>query len=355
MLPAARGAAAQESFIELHKVIFLPIYSKNRSTHIKRVNVRFLKPKPNKNMKIHRHYVLMLVFLTLCLCGSTHATETAPGIAASSHSGEDKTLWGMVKQGGFMMIPLGLTSVIMFALIGDSIARLRNSQLAPPDLIHQLQAQFQAGDYKTAYQTCKSRPSFVSNVAMAGLEALAQGKAATERAMEDALAREVIIRTTRIRYLSVIGVVTPMMGLTGTVLGMIKAFSTLGGSGLTDPSGLAGAIGEVLVATLTGLAVAIPAFFSYYIFGNRITATSAYAEDVINSLFRGMPYEQFVGIQIGDETIYAAPPHPSLAATRMPETEAAGARTVACPCCQQALLEGVPACPSCQTALQWAA
>jgi biopolymer transport protein ExbB len=306
-------------------------------------------------MKINPIHAIAFAVLILCFCEPTYAKEESPGVSVHGSGSEDKTFWGMVKQGGFMMIPLGLTSVIMFALIGDSVARLRNSQLAPSDLISQLQSQFQLGDYKAAYQTCKNRPSFVSNVVMAGLEMLGQGKAAAERAMEDALGREVVIRTTRIRYLSVIGVVTPMMGLTGTVLGMIRAFSALGTHGIGNPAELAGAIGEVLVATLTGLAVAIPAFFAYYIFGNRITATSAYAEDAVNSLFRGMPYEQFVGIKIGDEPIYAASPHPSLTASRLPDPESAELRTVACPCCGHAIAEGIPACPSCQTALQWAA
>ena len=60
-----------------------------------------------------------------------------------------------------------------------------------------------------------------------------------------------------------------MIGLLGTVIGMMKAFAVLGASGIGDPRGLATSIGEVLMATASGLFIAIPAFISYYIFRNR--------------------------------------------------------------------------------------
>jgi biopolymer transport protein ExbB len=192
---------------------------------------------------------------------------------------------------------------------------LRNQKLAPPAIAQELREKFSRGDYNGAYATCKANPSVLSNVVRAGLSLLGHGKEHAERAMEDALAKEVSQLGTRIRYLSVIGVCSPMLGLTGTVLGMIRAFATLGQSGIGDPSALAAAIGEVLVATATGLFVAIPAFAFYYIFGNRIAATTAHTEDVINGLFRGMPYHLMTGIEIGDEPICAAPPDPSHFAT----------------------------------------
>lgn len=64
----------------------------------------------------------------------------------------------------------------------------------------------------------------------------------------------------------------------------------------------------MLVATASGLFVAIPGFASYYIFRNRIHAVSSYVEEIINSLFRSMPYEYIVGISIGDDPVYAAIP-----------------------------------------------
>ena len=114
---------------------------------------------------------------------------------------------------------------------------------------------------------------------------------------------------TYISYLSVIGVCAPMLGLTGTVTGMIKAFEKLGSAGIGDPSGLSAAIGEVLVATASGLFIAIPAFTAFYFLRNRAAKALHDIQDTMNSLLRKMPYEQLAGVHIGDEEVYAAPPN----------------------------------------------
>jgi biopolymer transport protein ExbB len=206
------------------------------------------------------------------------------------------------------MFPLAAVSVYMLTLIIDSVRRIQNKVVCPPDTVNLLRSQFSAGDYNAAFQTCRAKTCFLTNVVRAGLSMLGQGKEVTEKAMEDVMAKEIATMNTRIYYLNLIGVVTPMIGLTGTVLGMMSAFKTLGTSGIGDPSALAGAIGEVLVATATGLFVAIPGFASYYFFRNRIQAVSSYTEEVINNLFRGMPYAYLAGMNIGDDPVYAAIP-----------------------------------------------
>ena len=290
------------------------------------------------------------------------------------HSGKDKTFIDVLKDGGIIMYPLGLISVLMVGLLIDSSIRLRNVKLAPPDLVQFLREQFQKGDYAGAYQACKGRPNFFANVVRVGLSMLGQGKEVAEVAMEEVLAKEVSSLSTRIYYLSLIGVITPMLGLTGTVLGMINAFKTLGTSGISDPAGLAGAIGEVLVATASGLFLAIPGFASYYFFRNRIASTTAYAEDVINGLFRGMPYEELDGVVIGDEPVYAASPSPNLLATKRSDQKGhsvavrakTGQTEVArikvsqpveqvfqCPSCQHSVTMSNQTCPNCNTPLNW--
>lgn len=300
-----------------------------------------------------------LFFSTALLSAQDAAPAAAPAPAAGAapaagghggHGGQDKTFFQVLKQGGVVMIPLGLTSIVMVALIIDGFMRLRNSKMAPVELVEQLRAQFRAGDYNGAYQVCRGRPTLLTNVVRAGLLMCGHGKNASESAMEEILSKEVSALNTRIYYLSLIGVITPMLGLTGTVLGMISAFSTLGTSGIGDPSALAEAIGEVLVATATGLFVAIPGFSFFYFFRNRIVSTTAYTEDIINGLFRGMPYDQLAGIPIGDEPIYAAAPHPSLLALRP-----GGGEMVHCPSCHQSVAFGTSVCPHCQTTLNWAA
>jgi biopolymer transport protein ExbB len=207
------------------------------------------------------------------------------------------------------MIPIGLVSVGMCSLIVLGFLTLSRKKLVPDDQVAALRNYFTQGDYQNAVEYCRSHPGFFTDTVYTGLLCIGQGKEVTERAMEDTLAKGIASASTRNYYLNLIGVVTPMLGLTGTVLGMMGAFSTLGTSGIGDPSKLAGAIGEVLVATASGLFIAIPAFTFYYIFRNWITAATAYAEDHINTLFRGMPYEDMVGIYFGTEPIFAARPN----------------------------------------------
>lgn len=314
--------------------------------------------------------ILELVAQTPAPAPATPAAAPTAAPAAEKPASSDKTFWQVIKQGGIMMIPLGLTSVTMIALVIDSLLKLRNDKMAPPDLVEQLRSQFRTGDYHSAYQACKGRTGMLSNVIRVGLSMLGHGRVSVESAMEDALAKEVSTLGTRVRYLSVIGVVSPMLGLTGTVIGMIHAFSVIGQSGIGDPSALAAAIGEVLVATASGLFVAIPGFAFYYVFTNRIIAVTAFVEDVVAALFRGMPYDEFTGIEIGDEAVYAAPPSTAmlerrattgavvpasaesvLVAQRAPGTVPSS--LAACPSCQQSVAVGEAVCPNCKTELSW--
>jgi biopolymer transport protein ExbB len=141
----------------------------------------------------------------------------------------------------------------------------------------------------------------------------------------------------------VIGVCAPMIGLLGTVTGMIKAFTSLGASGIGDPSGLSAAIGEVLVATASGLFVAIPAFGVFYFVKARATGTIHDINDTVNMLFRAMPYGRLAGYKFGDEEIYAAAPTDD-------QTE-----YVACPSCGGQNYPDAAACAHCGAAMPPAA
>jgi biopolymer transport protein ExbB len=100
-----------------------------------------------------------------------------------------------------------------------------------------------------------------------------------------------------------------MIGLLGTVTGMIKAFANLGTAGIGDPSGLSAAIGEVLIATASGLLIAIPAFGMFYLLRSRSSSAMHYIQNVNRDLFRKMPYEHMSGLHISGEELYAATPN----------------------------------------------
>jgi biopolymer transport protein ExbB len=194
-------------------------------------------------------------------------------------------------------------------LIGDGVLRTQQKKVAPDEYEESVKTLFRNGDYVGAYKFCKENPSPLTNVLRVGIGLLGEGKEVAEEGMTGELSKENSAMQTYISYLSVIGVCAPMIGLLGTVTGMIKAFAKLGSSGIGDPSGLSAAIGEVLVATASGLIIAIPAFGAFYFLRNRATGSLHHIQDVVNRLFRKMPYESLAGVHLGDEELYAAIPN----------------------------------------------
>ena len=234
------------------------------------------------------------------------AQASAPAPPAGVHS---KTLWQQIKEGGWVMFPIALCSIATLYLIGDGILRTSRKKVAPPEQEEAIKTLFREGDYVGAYSYCKTNVSPLTNVLRVGIGLLGEGKQVSEDGMMGELAKENSHMQTYISYLSVIGVCAPMIGLLGTVTGMIKAFAKLGSSGIGDPSGLSAAIGEVLVATASGLIIAIPAFGAFYFLRNRATDSLHHIQDIVNSLFRKMPYESLAGVHLGDEELFAATPN----------------------------------------------
>jgi len=207
------------------------------------------------------------------------------------------------------MFPIAVCSIATLYLIGDGVLRTSPKRVAPAEHEEKMKELFRHGDYVGAYKYAKENPSPLTNVLRVGIGLLGEGKEITEEGMLGELAKENSSMQTYISYLSVIGVCAPMIGLLGTVTGMIKAFAKLGSSGIGDPSGLSAAIGEVLVATASGLIIAIPAFGAFYFLRNRASASLHHIQDILNSLFRKMPYESLTGVHLGEEELYAAIPN----------------------------------------------
>lgn len=262
----------------------------------------------NTRTRPHRA-LLAAIALGFLTAAPAPAAETPdkPGDKPAAHT--DKNLLELIKEGGWVMIPIILCSVGTVYLIGDGFLRTSRKRAAPPAHVAAVQDLFRHGDYVGAYQYCKTHRSPLCNVLRVGTGLLGDGKHVAEEGMMGELAKANGSLQTYISYLSVIGVCTPMIGLLGTVTGMIKAFATLGSSGIGDPSALAGAIGEVLVATASGLFIAIPAFGAFYFLRNRAQVAINHIQDVLNSLFRKMPYDALHGVHIGDEELFAAVPN----------------------------------------------
>jgi biopolymer transport protein ExbB len=260
-------------------------------------------------MKAKVIYLAGLACVTISLFAAVAFGQSTPAAEEAAPAVHSKTLWEQIEEGGWVMVPLGLCSIATLYLIGDGVMRTSRKRVSPAGHEQTVKALFRQGDYVGAYNFCKENPSPLTNVLRVGISLLGDGKQIAEEGMMGELSKENSQMQTQISYLSVMGVCTPMIGLVGTVTGMIKAFATLGAAGIGDPSGLSAAIGEVLVATASGLIVAIPAFGAFYFLRNRAAAAVHHVQDVVNGIFRKMPYDALAGVHIGDEELYAAIPN----------------------------------------------
>lgn len=220
-----------------------------------------------------------------------------------------KTFIDVLKDGGWCMYPIGGFSIATVWLIIDIWMRTNSKKMVPEEDVAVAQQAFLAGDYIGAYQAMKSLASPFANVVRAALSSIGYGKSATEEALLAEVDKVNSKLQTRINYLSVIGVCTPMVGLLGTVSGMRGAFASLGSAGIGDPAALSGHIGEVLIATASGLFIAIPAFMGFYFLRNKLQSAMHHLEEEAERLFRNAPYDYLKDADVGQEETFAALPN----------------------------------------------
>jgi len=207
------------------------------------------------------------------------------------------------------ILPLWFCSALIVYLVIDISMKSSVKQIVSTDAVESFRTFFRAGDYHGAYAWAQANPGILANVIHAGLKHSPGGKQGSEDAMASAIIGENAAFQSKIAYLSVIGVIAPMIGLTGTVIGMIQAFAAMGASGAADPSKLSAAIGHVLYATAAGLVVAIPAFVCYYLLRNRVGHSIHALSDAANDLFRKFPYTQMAEVEFEGGQSYAATPN----------------------------------------------
>lgn len=180
------------------------------------------------------------------------------------------TLEDLLDAGGVIGYVIIAISIVMVALIFQHLLTVRRNVLMPTDLAEQVHGFLARGQYAEAEEACRARPSVLARMLGAGLEEVRLGYAAVEKAMEDAAVEQAARLLRRVEYLSTIGTIAPMVGLLGTVWGMILAFLEFESKANPQVSELAPGIYRALVTTLLGLMVAVPALAFYSIFRNRI-------------------------------------------------------------------------------------
>ncbi len=179
-----------------------------------------------------------------------------------------QSIWDFMVKGGPMMIPIVACSFVALAVTIERFFSLRHSAVIPPNFFPGLREALGSGDLdkKKAKEYCERNPSPVAKVMAAGIKRLGQPIELLERHIEEFGQRELFKLRKFLRVLSVIASITPLMGLLGTILGMIKAFQTVATSGeaLGKTELLAEGIYEAMITTAAGLLVAIPVLIMYH-------------------------------------------------------------------------------------------
>lgn len=216
------------------------------------------------------------------------ATETAP-------APESQNVLDMFKAGGWAMYPLGLLSVSAFGLIIYNFLVIREKTFLRPDLVEEIKPVMGNLQFDKARQICDENPSVVTNIIYSGLDRVDPDNFDPEiikEAMEESSTEELAAPFVMINYLSLIATLSPMVGLLGTVSGMVKAFRGIAAAGMGNPQGLADNISEALITTASGLIVAIPAMFFFFFFKNKYgkiaSSVSKLVGDVFFEMIRGL-------------------------------------------------------------------
>jgi biopolymer transport protein ExbB len=176
----------------------------------------------------------------------------------------------LIKAGGWVMWPLILCSIAALAIIGERLWTLQKKSVIPPELLSQVRQWLERKEMDESRLTLLRESSPLGRILAAGVVNRQHDHAVLKEAVEDA-GRHVVPELERyLNTLGTIAAIAPFLGLLGTVLGMIDMFGGIGARGLGDPSIVASGISQALVATASGLAVAIPSLMAYRYLRGRV-------------------------------------------------------------------------------------
>jgi len=227
------------------------------------------------------------------------------------------SIWEFVLKGGVMMIPIGICSLVALAVVAERLMVLSRPRVLPQGLTKKVSDALDEGGAagaERALEICRKDDSPLARVLAAGVRRLGRPIELVEKGLADAGEWETWQLRKRLRVLSVCASVSPLLGLTGTIFGMITAFQTvaISGEALGKAELLAEGIYEAMVTTAAGLLVAIPALICYHWLSSKI-----------ERLASGMDRAAIELVERYAEPAAGHPPTPSLAATPNGDTTAA--------------------------------
>jgi biopolymer transport protein ExbB len=218
------------------------------------------------------------------------AAPSAAPAAGTTPPQEKKLLWWAIEASGPIGVFLFFISIYFTALVIRLFMEMRLSEAVPPALVERLETAIKERKFQEAYDACRDNDSFLARLVRTGVANLPNGRPEAKEAMIGTAEEVVTGMEQKISYLAIIGQLGPMIGLVGTIAGMIMSFreiATAAGS-QPRPEKVAEGISTALFITLEGVSLAVPAIFFFAFFRNRIAVltmeATRVADRVINSL-----------------------------------------------------------------------
>ncbi len=222
---------------------------------------------------------------------SDESSEESSDAPVDESSGATEDLWNIVADGGPLMIPIAICSLLLVAFVLERSISLRRGRVIPRPFVKRFLKQLADGelDRETALALCEESGSPVANVFAGAVRKWGRPAVEVEQAIIDNGERATNGLRRYLRVINGVATVTPLLGLLGTVVGMIRAFNNLAtADALGRPELLAEGISEALLTTAAGLSVAIPALIFYLFFVSRVDRLiidiDAMGQDVVNAI-----------------------------------------------------------------------
>ena len=208
---------------------------------------------------------LAILIAVLAVSGALFAQEPA-----AVHEG-GKSWWELFQSTGLVGWLLLGVSVAGTALVVEHSTSIRRDKIAPPELVDELEALIEEENFKEAIEVCDDDKGYVSNLIGNALRMRHAGYEEMVGVLEQTAAEETFKLQAKISYLSLLGNVAPLLGLLGTVTGMISSFQVIEKLKAPTPKDLAVGVYESLVNTTLGLFIAILFLTAYFVFKNKVT------------------------------------------------------------------------------------
>ncbi len=231
-------------------------------------------------------FIAMAAFFLVQADASAQAAPAAPAAAAApaagaaaeaaKPAGKEQTFWDVIITSGFIGISIWVmlfaSSIAVLSLLIDAVMSIRQAKLMPTDLVESVRASLSNGDLGTAIEACEARPCALANILMAGFNNVSEGFEVIMDSVSAAADIETEKLMQRVNFLNLNGAIAPMLGLMGTVTGMVDAFASLATmTGAEKAQALALSISQALYTTAVGLLVSIPAILGFVFVKNHAT------------------------------------------------------------------------------------